>query len=43
MAKWYSVGIYVDGEPLDQCEVTGSSPRVAVNKAVEIISGGNSK
>jgi hypothetical protein len=34
MAKRYSVGIYVDGIPVDQCQVTGSSPRVAVNKAL---------
>ena len=32
--KWYSVGIYVDGEAADQCPVTGSSPRVAVNHAL---------
>ena len=34
MAKWYSVGFYLDGEAMDQCEVKGSSPRVAVNKAM---------
>ena len=34
MAKQYSVGFYLDGEPLGQCQVTGGSPRVAVNKAL---------
>ena len=34
MATWYSVGLYVDGEATDQVEVTGSSPRVAVNNAI---------
>ena len=34
MAKWYSVGFYLDGEPLDQCEMKASNPRVAVNYAL---------
>ena len=36
MAKWYSVGLYLDGEPLDQCQVKAGNPRVAVNRAMAV-------